>query len=237
MSQRLKESLRIGSLAGILALLAILPVTAQEAGFSQHSPVPKFSLSVEKRDAILNNDGVGTSSNVPDFSVLPRAGAASAPVHISGLPMGGTLIPHSQNIDDDRPNSYLDEYQVNWSPWVNDLATRWHGCLKATEVSLGMQFQSPRAALIQFTCYADGRIDNIVLKQSSGIPVYDRLQILTLLHSEPLAPFPQGTAKHSVTLIQGWESHVKQPGEQEFQPWNFASRYPQEKVSKWVSTQ
>ncbi|MBX9687248.1 MAG: TonB C-terminal domain-containing protein, partial [Candidatus Obscuribacterales bacterium] len=116
-------------------------------------------------------------------------------------------------------------------------AGRWHRNLRYAERMTGLKFQTPRPALIQFSCYADGSIRNVVLRQSSGVPAYDRLQIAALMQTAPLAPFPQGTVKRSITLLQGWESHFKRPGEEDFQAGNFADRYPKEKVSRWVKQQ
>ncbi|MBX9721276.1 MAG: hypothetical protein K2X81_07780 [Candidatus Obscuribacterales bacterium] len=145
-----KSSHKIGAGSALLMLLATLPASAQEIGYSQQNSVPKFNLSVEKQEAMVRDEGAALARPVPDFSVLPGAGYSSTPVKVGGLPMGGTMTPRAQAIDNDRPNSYLEEYQVNWAPWVNDLAARWHGNLKATEASLGIQFHTPRAALIQF---------------------------------------------------------------------------------------
>jgi len=182
-------------------------------------------------------------------AAVPRsAPARTAPLQQASLPPEITpvYIPKAaaapkqvplQGVEDDRPNSYLDEYQVNWAPWMQHLAGEWHGILKEAEGCLNAQFQTARPALIQFTCYADGRIGNVVLRQSSGVPVYDRLQIAALMEAAPLPPFPQGTAKRQITLMQGWESHIQQPGEADFDARNYVSRFPQEKVKRWVSSQ
>lgn len=134
-------------------------------------------------------------------------------------------------------SNHLEDYSVNWSPWMATLANRWFGNLQYAEHASGFRFHTLRPALIQFTCYADGQIGNVVLKQSSGIPYYDRLQMATLMASSPLPPFPPGTERRSLTLVQGWESHRKEAGEREFEPTEFAARFPQEKVSRWVASQ
>lgn len=208
-----------------------LGVSAQEANFNHRSPIPKFSLSASVQDTILSRD----SGSLQNPGILTSL--APQPVPLPALPQRTALqkLPPVQ-ADDDRPNSYLEEYNVSWSPWVTHLASKWHQILRGCEEVMGVEFHTPRPALIQFTCYADGHIGNVVLRQSSGIPVYDRLQVASLMEVKPL-PFPPGTARKSVTLIQGWESHVKRPGEQDFQPWNFASQFPQERVSRWTSRQ
>ncbi|MBY0550707.1 MAG: TonB C-terminal domain-containing protein [Candidatus Obscuribacterales bacterium] len=131
----------------------------------------------------------------------------------------------------------LEDYSVNWSPWMRVLADRWFGNLQCAEHASGYRFHTLRPAMIQFTCYADGQIGNVALKQSSGIAYYDRLQMATLLASAPLPPFPPGTERKSLTLVQGWESHRKEAGEREFEPTAFAARFPQEKVSRWVASE
>ncbi len=67
--------------------------------------------------------------------------------------------------------------------------------------------------------------------------MYDELQIASLMQVAPLAPFPKGTAKNSITLVQGWESHRKRPGESDFQANQFAAKYGMEKVSRWAGSQ
>ena len=230
----------------VIVLLSVVPeAKAQEGGFSQRSPIPKFSLSVSKQDSILHPKQEFVQNKVLDSSSVPWVNSGTAaptrkapliaqnPRTESGQPPA-MMVPAPPAMDD-RPNSYLEEYQVNWSPWISNLANRWHGILKDSETLIGVEFHTTRAALIQFTCYADGRIGNVFLRQSSGIPVYDRMQILSLMECGPLEPFPPGTQKSQITLIQGWESHRKRPGEQEFNTRAFAERYSQEKVSKWVS--
>lgn len=134
----------------------------------------------------------------------------------------------------DQPSSYLSEYNVNWGAWVGSLADRWFYILRSAEYALGVQFACPRPALIQFTCYADGTIGNVSLKQSSGVPAYDRLQIEALLAAAPIPPFPSGTKRTSITLVQGWESHPKRAGEEDFQPGSFGRDFPLERVREWL---
>lgn len=137
-------------------------------------------------------------------------------------------------IADDAPNSFLKEYDVDWSSYITVLADRWYANLRTMEYQCGMQFLTLRPALIQFTCYSNGQLGNIVLKQSSGVLIYDRMQMIALSRVTPLPPFPAGTRRTTVTLVQGWESHAKRPGEQEFQMGNFGRGFPTERVRQWV---
>lgn len=174
--------------------------------------------------------------------MLPAVPFQAAEIYPSGVTSGASkqgkvtaaAIPAPMSLDEERPNSYLQEYQVDWAPWVANLATRWYQNLRGTEELFGLCFQTPKPALIQFTCYADGHIGNVILKQSSGVIAYDKIQIVSLAHVQPLPPFPRGTQRKSITLLQGWESHCKKPGEEDFQPWNFATKYPREKVTRWT---
>lgn len=217
------------------------PAFAQEGALAQGHPIPRFALSASHQDNISppassmpkSNSMPWVSSSIGGApAMMPMQGRTAQSRPIAALPM---IPPPAAS--EDRPNSYMEEYQVSWSPWIQNLANRWHRVLKDSEELLGVEFQTARPALIQFTCYADGRIGNVVLRQSSGVPVYDKMQVLSLMEVAPLEPFPQGTQKRSITLIQGWESHLKQPGEQEFNTRAFANRYPLEKVNRWISKQ
>ncbi len=248
-SEQKSQKAYMGALAFLL-LLSSNAAFAQEGNFASRSQTPKFSLSASMQDTLLKQAGAQNPGGADVMAPIPvNLPPSSRIAALPGVPAGmrnipapkpilpqATMRPQNGTVDDDRPNSYLEEYNVNWSPWVAHLASHWHEILRGCEEVLAMQFHTARPALIQFTCYADGHIGNVILRQSSGIPVYDRLQIASLMEVRPL-PFPPGTVRKSVTLIQGWESHVKQPGEADFQPWNFANRYPQERVSKWVSSQ
>ncbi|HEY9793372.1 MAG TPA: TonB C-terminal domain-containing protein [Candidatus Obscuribacterales bacterium] len=145
-----------------------------------------------------------------------------------------SVNPHASSTTQiDSSNGYMNEYNVDWSRWVSVQADRWYYVLQATEDLLGLRFMTLRPAMIQYTCYADGSIRDVVLKQSSGVPAYDRLQIETLMATMPIPQFPKGTRRTSITLCQGWESHAKEPGEQDYQPGSFGHNFPKEKVSQW----
>ncbi len=130
--------------------------------------------------------------------------------------------------------SYMQEYAVDWSGWIARLADRWYYVLRMSEEVVGNEFITARPALIQFTCYSNGQIGNMMLKQTSGNPAYDRLQMIALMQAAPLPAFPQGTHRTSITLVQGWESHIKQAGEQDFVPGSFGKGFPMEKVKQWI---
>jgi hypothetical protein len=161
------------------------------------------------------------------FDQAARLAALAAQTRLATL--------QGQASQDDTPGAFLKEYNVDWSRWVSLMADRWFYVLRNTEYQLGVQFQTPRPALIQFTCYADGTIGNIILKQSSGVTAYDRLQVASLLQAVPTPPFPPGTHRTSITLVQGWESHPRQPGEHDFQPGSFGRDFPLERVRKWCA--
>lgn len=228
-----------------LGIFCGLRAQAQESGFgSQSSPVPKFNLQVSKDDMLKDPGAPAIAAG----NMAPGGFITAAPNPGQAPPSAPTLPPalrqaleqaklRAMQANNDKPNSYLEEYNVNWAPWIAAMANTWYGNLRYHEKSYGIQFHTARPALIQFTCYADGHIGNVVLRQSSGIPVYDELQMAALMQVAPLAPFPKGTAKNSITLVQGWESHRKRPGESDFEPSQFANRYQMERVSRWAGTQ
>ena len=199
------------------------------------SAMGKSQLSRSEVDPQAINMG-SLASRTPQASPLPignsNPGAVISRAHVPAAPMG-TLAGKAQQ--DDTPGAFMHEYNVDWSTWVSSLADKWFYVLRTSENGLGVQFMTPRPALIQFTCYADGTIGNIFLKQSSGVPVYDQLQISTLMLVIPNAPFPHGTKRTSITLIQGWESHQKHTGESDFQPGSFGKDFPAERVRQWVA--
>lgn len=217
----------IRQLIGICLAFAISPAYAE--GEQQSSE--RFQLSatafakaqLSRNEVDKNSLGMGSllqkkpTPVVPDGTLMARA----------------PEVPKTAPVQDDTPGAFMKEYNVDWSHWVSNLADRWFYILRNTEETFGVQFSTPRAALIQFTCYADGTIGNVVLKQSSGVPAYDRLQIEALLASCPTHRFPPGTKRTSITLIQGWESHPKREGEQDFQPGSFGKDFPRERVREW----
>jgi hypothetical protein len=160
----------------------------------------------------------------------PGKPAQAAPTVAARVP---AINPLTSTAQTDGPNGYMQEYNVDWSRWVSVQADRWYYMLKVSEDLLGLRFMTLRPAMIQYTCYADGTIRDVVLKQSSGVPAYDRLQVETLMATMPIPPFPKGTHRASITLCQGWESHVKEAGELDYQPGSFGHDYPKERVRQW----
>jgi hypothetical protein len=126
------------------------------------------------------------------------------------------------------------EYNVDWSGWLAKVADRWFMNLDQYERMNQTHYVTLRPALFRFTCYSNGRIADISMKQSSGNDVYDRLQMVALIQSMPVPPFPVGTQRQSITLVQGWESHVRQAGESDYKPGSFGWGFPMEKVTRWV---
>lgn len=167
-----------------------------------------------------------------NLGALAPTAAPPAPQMALAATANANPIPSADPPEVDK--SYLQEYAVDWSGWIAKLADRWYYVLRMSEEVVGGQFITPQPALIQFTCYSNGQIGNLILKQSSGDPAYDRLQMVALMQAAPLPAFPQGTHRNSITLVQGWESHLKQAGEQDFVPGSFGRGFPMEKVKQWV---
>jgi hypothetical protein len=189
-------------------------------------------LSRDEGDAIISHlapaapaDGAGS---LPQG--FPRTMPA-APAPSNALLSGNVSANQQATLP---PQAYLSEYGVDWSGWISQMAARWHYNLKRLEAQSNVCFVTERPALIQFTCASNGQVGNFFLKQSSGVYAYDQLQMLALSQVTPLPPFPKGTRCATITLVQGWESHTKKPGESGFDPSAFGRRFPMEKVQQWV---
>lgn len=126
--------------------------------------------------------------------------------------------------------------RVDWSDWANTLADRWYARLIEMEKKSGRSYSTARPARIRFTVYPDGSIKNISLKTSCGVPSYDKLQIEALKAIAPLPPFPAGSNKKSMTMVQGWESRALKRGERDFQPGSYGKRFPSEKLKPKAGT-
>ena len=127
------------------------------------------------------------------------------------------------------------EYNVDWATWLSKVADRWFFVLDQYERQSGTHYVTRQPALFRFTCYNNGQIANVTMKQSSGNVAYDRLQMVALMQSMPVPPFPVGTQRQTITLVQGWESHVRQAGESDYIPGSFGKGFPMEKVTQWVN--
>jgi TonB family protein len=235
--QKLKTILPLAS----LLLLSAAPSIAQDyqqdyqQGYSQPETQPRQPFSLKA----TVTDKVPLTRGEIDPSAVGMGTLSSPNKRISALPMQEAIpaptIPPSQPMAPQEDTGKMLEFDVDWSRWMSGMADRWFYVLRTAEYNMGIQFHTPRPALIQFTCYADGTIRNISLKQSSGVAEYDRLQMQTLTQICPLPPFPAGSKRTHLTLVQGWESHPRKPGEDDFQPGSFGRGFPQEKVRKWVA--
>lgn len=149
-------------------------------------------------------------------------------------PSASPHIPSGNEQEKRQPSGQIVEYGVDWAPWISALADRWFVILRNMEKANGLTFHTPRPALVKFTCTEDGRIIDVSLKQTSGVAAYDNLQMTALMQTTPLPPFPVGTERKQITLVQGWESHRKRPGESDFQLGSFGRSFPREKIRKYV---
>jgi hypothetical protein len=210
-----------------------MPAGGQKARFelsAMYTAIPSLShgeIEPNAQNAMVAGPEPAPTPQIPQMPAQDKKGKISKAPLVPGLDASSKLA------DPPIDNSYLSEYNVDWSHWISTHADRWYYTLKASEEMLGLHFVTLRPAMIKYTCYADGSIGNLVLKQSSGVPVYDRLQMETLVATMPTMPFPRGTHRTSITLCQGWESHPRQPGESDFQLGSFGKNFPKERVSQW----
>lgn len=205
------------------------PFASKQPAFRLNAQVNQSpQLSRDEGDAIISH--LAPVSPGEQASGLPRtmpAVASPNPAMLNGNASANQQAPLP-------PQAYLSEYDVDWSGWISQMAARWHYNLKRLEAQSNICFVTERPALIQFTCASNGQVGNFLLKQSSGVYAYDQLQMLALSQVTPLPPFPKGTRCATITLVQGWESHTKKPGESGFDPSAFGRRFPMEKVQQWV---
>lgn len=204
-------------------------------GFAQRSANAQDSNPLYKLKAMQSSQSRLSRTEV-DSSALGALAPKQAPPQPMALAAmtQETSVPAIPADNPEIDKSYLQEYAVDWSGWIARLADRWYYVLRMNEEVVGNEFITARPALIQFTCYSNGQIGNMALKQTSGNPAYDRLQMIALMQAAPLPAFPQGTHRSSITLVQGWESHIKQAGEQDFVPGSFGKGFPMEKVKQWI---
>ena len=219
------------------------------------SATPFLQAQVSKQDTMsraeLDSNQANISPFVPTDAQLATASMQARQAMINGaaaknqtaMLSGGA---QNQNLSGTANNQPLEsdlstdvrtrEYNVDWAGWISRFADRWFFVLKQCEMSQNAHFVTVRPALFQFTCYNNGTVANVVLKQSSGNVAYDRLQVIALMQAMPAPPFPAGTHRQTITLVQGWESHVRQAGESDFIPGSFGRGFPMEKVKEWVQT-
>lgn len=231
------------AIASVFATLAITHISAF-ASTSMEAPTRPFELTARmsnmpqlSRSEIEPVASKRVSPSSPSASAisyavpLPSIKSIAAPVNAAGTTLNASV---QQTTEPETAGPTLNERNVDWSPWVSKLADRWYYVLRHYEELAHVQFLTQRAALIEFTCYSNGQLGNITLKQSSGNAVYDRLQVIALMQTAPLLPFPPGTNRSSITLLQGWESHLQRPGEGTYTPGSFGKNFPTEKVREWV---
>jgi hypothetical protein len=227
-----KFSRGIAAIVCTLISASAATVARAETAPSQAANNDRFHLQATYTSGSqLSRTEIDKSSLGMGSLAAPRQPQRGAALIATAPPRQAT--PPNQ-LQDDEPGAFMNEYNVDWSHWVSSEADKWFYILRSAETGLGIRFDCPRPALIQFTCYADGTIGNIILRQSSGVPVYDHLQIEALRATMPTAPFPPGTVRRSITLIQGWESHKKRDGENDFQPGSFGKDFPAERVRQWL---
>lgn len=226
-----KLSRGIAAIACTLISASAAPMASAESASQNGAPSDRFHLQ-----ATYNSGSQLSRTEINKNSL--GMGSLSAPrQEPRGAALIATAAPRqacANQIQDDTPGAFMNEYNVDWSHWVSTEADKWFYILRSAETGFGVRFDCPRPALIQFTCYADGTIGNIILRQSSGVPVYDQLQIEALKATMPTNPFPRGTVRSSITLVQGWESHKKRDGEADFQPGSFGQDFPAERVRQWL---
>lgn len=146
------------------------------------------------------------------------------------LPLGKKVPVQKGKAESDGTVSH-GETGVDWSKWVGVLADRWYLNLKNLEFRSAKIFRTARPALIHFTCYRNGTMSNVYLRQTCGVPAYDQMQIEALKRCTPLPPFPEGSVRQSYSLLQGWECHPREAGESDFKPGSYGKNFPVEHVS------
>jgi len=214
-----------------LALVAMIPVMPIPVlADKSSSDSGQFQLSAQMSDhAQLSRDEINSEALVK----MAPSKVANPAISSSRLPAGYEQIGSpaaAKPAEMEEPGAFMKEKNVDWSHWVGGVADRWYYVLQQFEEAANVEFQTVRPALIQFTCYNNGQVGNVSLKQSSGNLIYDNLQMLALVHTVPLPAFPAGTMRTSITLVEGWESHEQRPGEHAYQPGSFGKGFPMEKV-------
>jgi len=204
-----------------------------------YDPNSSFQLNarVDERPQLSRQElpGIGTEPAMGHSGSTHQEGLSTLipmPDTPQELPTSGFSL-NAEQTDDNSPKAALSEYGVDWSAWISQLADLWFFNLKKLEDRSDYIFHTQQAALIRFTCYPNGQITDIVLRRSSGVPLYDRMQMEALARTR-CPRFPEGTQKTSYTLTQGWESHPRRAGEQDFRPGSFDAGIALERIKKWI---
>jgi hypothetical protein len=213
-------------------LIALSPAGAADSGSDAASSQFQLSAQMNEHPQLSRSEVNGDAlvKLVPPKPVGPAISSSRLPAAYTQPP----AQPAKQMADEDEPGAFLKEKNVDWSHWVGNFADRWYYVLRQLEDGINAEFLTERPALIRFTCYSNGQIGNVSLHQSSGNLIYDHLQMLALMQTVPLPAFPSGTMRTSITLVEGWESHVQRPGEHTYKPGSFGQNFPMEKVRQWM---
>ncbi len=228
---------------GIAAALVLLPTLGFSADASQDYALAgkrPFSLKATVNDQV-NGQGEAEKPSLSreDVAVVPPQSQPPLTRFDLGADQGVDLEPPAevmqQQVPKEQPASSMIEYGVDWSRWVGQLADRWYYRLTQLEEQSGLQFHTSRPCLIKFTCHPNGQISEMILKQTSGVPLYDQLQGQALLQCQPIQPFPHGTQRNTFTIVLGWESHPRKHGERDYKPGSFGRGFPMEIVKQWMN--
>ncbi len=209
----------------------------QPASSNQPPAGGKFlQAQISHTDAMSRAElSAGTQDQISlAIPLLPQAPMPAAqPVLQANAQSGVYNLQSDANQSDMAQDVRKREYNVDWASWLAKVADRWFFILDQYERQTRTHYVTQQPALFRFTCYNNGQIANVTMKQSSGNVAYDRLQMVALMQSMPVPPFPMGTQRQSITLVQGWESHVRQAGESDYIPGSFGRGFPMEKVTQW----
>jgi hypothetical protein len=230
-------------------IILVLPTAGLGQELSLAEPAkPTFNLNARIDDnAQLSREDLslpGSQSPARDqpFTGSPGEGSEALPMPDmnagpSRVQTNFPLNAQQEDVVNSQPDNLMTEYGVDWSAWISKLTDRWFFVLKRMEDHSGLIFHTQGPAQIQFTAYPNGQLGGISLKKTSGVEMYDRMQVESLIRSTPAPPFPQGTKRTSFSLVLGWESHPRKPGEQDFVPGSFGRGFPMERVKEWVNSQ
>jgi hypothetical protein len=237
--QTLCSRATFGLTAALILLPALGPVSRASQDYSITGKRP-FSLKATVNDQANGQaEADRPSLSREDVAIIPPESQPPMSRFDLGAEEGanrGPAQPVAQpQVPQEQPASSMIEYGVDWSRWVGQLADRWYYKLTQLEEQSGLQFHTSRPCLIKFTCYPNGQVSEMLLKQTSGVPLYDQLQGQALLQCQPIQPFPQGTQRNSFTIVLGWESHPRKHGERDYKPGSFGRGFPMEIVKQWMN--
>jgi hypothetical protein len=219
------------SLALASLCLACLPLAAQETALPDTF---ELNARIDERPQLTREDLAPQ-----DNSSMSLSGHANQNMS-ELLPMPDvtpdTRMPFPLQAETEQPAAQMAmaEYGVDWSAWISRLADLWFFNLKKLTDRSEYEFHITTPTRLEFTCWPNGRITDISIKRSSGVPLYDQLQIEALKHTKSPA-FPAGTQKPSKTLVLGWDSHPrKAANEQTYRPGSFDPGVSLEKIKQWI---